>query len=443
MAKLNPLLVRNVMWSTLVAAAFGCVIGVNLPTRKPSQGQITAKDATIQPSPLESVRQEIASNSEGNASQKQRLVNTGKGIFPINPKQTASERVPLFPNLPPDKNPPPAQAFRKLQRDNLSSISSSNTKSGETLPAFLPPDNPQNNTTPPGKGASKFCKNTSGSILLPCFPSGLSGRTTNLQKRDVPPEQGLQGPPRNGVSQNRPSGEQPATTFWVPPEFQAKIVKKIIPVAQQKVIALTFDDGPWPANTLKILDTLKKNNIKATFFWVGQALKDNPQIGKQVVAQGHVIGNHTWHHWYRKLDPSTAAHEIDDTAELIYKTTGVRTSLFRPPGGVMNNGVADYAIQKKNVIVMWSNDPMDYRPHSANQLVNYVMRKAQPGAIVLMHDGGGNHSATVQALPQIIAKLTKQGYEFVTIPELLELRDPKSSTVIAKKDLPSGHRIKP
>jgi chitin deacetylase len=109
----------------------------------------------------------------------------------------------------------------------------------------------------------------------------------------------------------------------------------------------------------------------------------------------------------------------------------------------MNNGVADYAIQQKNAIVMWSNDPMDYRPLSAHQLVNNVIRKAHPGAIVLMHDGGGNHPATVQALPQIIAKLTEQRYEFVTIPQLLAMTDSQKSVVIAKKDLPSSFTIKP
>jgi peptidoglycan/xylan/chitin deacetylase (PgdA/CDA1 family) len=259
----------------------------------------------------------------------------------------------------------------------------------------------------------------------------------------TPPGQGLQETSSNGISPESSSGEQPTLNFGAPPEFQSKIIKKITPLKQEKVIALTFDDGPWPRNTLKILDILKKNNIKATFFWVGQALKDNPQIGKQVVAEGHTIGNHTWHHWYRRLDASTAAREIEDTAELIYKTTGVRTSLFRPPGGVMNNGVADYAKQKKDVIVMWSNDPMDYRPHSADQLTKYVIRKAQPGAIVLMHDGGGNHSATVEALPQMIAKLREQGYKFVTIPELMKMRDPQASEVIAKKDLPSSLTTNP
>lgn len=256
----------------------------------------------------------------------------------------------------------------------------------------------------------------------------------DIPTNNIPsPRQALKEPPNNGINSQIPSGEQPDESYKIPPQFQAKIVKKITPIEQRKVIALTFDDGPWPRNTPQILDILRKNNIKATFFWVGQALKDHPQIAKRVVAEGHIVGNHTWHHWYHKLDAATAAREIDDTTELIYKTTGVRTTLFRPPGAVMNNGVTDYAKQKKYLIAMWSNDPMDYRPLSAQQLVNNTLRKAQPGAIVLMHDGGGNHPATVQALPQIIAKLKKLGYSFVTVPELLEMSQPEKSEVIATK----------
>jgi peptidoglycan/xylan/chitin deacetylase (PgdA/CDA1 family) len=393
------------MFITLVAAACGSAVGLSWHHHKSSQPTIGAKDSTLPAAPLVPLRQEIASNAGGWSLHNQGVVQTGNSLFPTNPKQEATAGSPLFPNLPQDNVTPPAQAFREPPGNRLSSTNSSRIQSGETLPASLNPNIPTDSATLPG--------------------------------------QALQQPPVDGGSLESPSEQQPATTFWVPPEFQAKIVKKITPVEQEKVIALTFDDGPWPHNTLKVLDILKKNKIKATFFWVGQALKDNPQIAQQVVAEGHAIGNHTWHHWYKKLDPSTAAHEIEDTAELIYKTTGVRTSLFRPPGGVMNNGVADYAKQKKNVIVMWSNDPMDYRPHAANQLSNYVIRKAQPGGIVLMHDGGGNHSATVQALPEIIAKLREQGYRFVTIPELLEMRDPKASEVIAKKDSPSLLHTKP
>ena len=265
------------------------------------------------------------------------------------------------------------------------------------------------------------------------FPEGPKQNDLTLppiENPDIPKEdtskpiQAVETPLTDEVSSEITSAvKRPVETFPVPTDYQSKIIKQVKVLGQEKVIALTFDDGPWPKGTLQILDILKKNDIKATFFWVGEYLKEYPKIAAQVVADGHAIGNHTWHHWYHKMNPPVAANEIDATAELIYKTTGVTTALFRPPGGVMNNGVADYAKQNKYLTVMWSVDPMDYRPLPAEKLVNYIIRKAQPGSIVLMHDGGGNHLATVQALPQVISKLQELGYSFVTVPQLLDMTD--------------------
>ncbi|MDZ7958386.1 MAG: polysaccharide deacetylase family protein [Aulosira sp. DedQUE10] len=211
--------------------------------------------------------------------------------------------------------------------------------------------------------------------------------------------------------------------FTVPATFEGKNVYHVQPSSNEKVIALSIDDGPWPKTTLQMLDILKQNNVKATFFWVGQALQANPEIAKQVVAQGHAIGNHTWHHWYRRMDKATAKSEIERTNELIYKTTGVKTSLFRPPGGVLNNGLAAYAKSQKDAVVMWSQTSADTDPRAKSQVfVKNVLRDAKPGSIVLMHDGGGDRQRTVQALPEIILRLKQQGYRFVTVPELLEMQ---------------------
>jgi len=226
-------------------------------------------------------------------------------------------------------------------------------------------------------------------------------------------------------------------TFFVPKEFQGKDIAQTPLSPQDKVIALTFDDGPWPRTTEQVLEILKQNDIPATFFWIGNNVKNFPKIANLVVAAGHAIGNHTWHHWYRRLNPSTAAQEIEETAEIIYKTTGVRTSLFRPPGGILNNGPAEYAKNHKYAVMMWSADSRDwfYRLASVQFLVHNVLRSAHPGGIVLMHDGGGNRSKTVKALPTIIASLRARGYKFVTVPELLQLKDKE-----LKLAMPSGIR---
>jgi chitin deacetylase len=214
--------------------------------------------------------------------------------------------------------------------------------------------------------------------------------------------------------------------------FQGATIKEAKLGQAQKVIALTFDDGPWPESTAQVLDILKENNIKATFFVVGQNVKNFPDLLKRVNAEGHAIGNHTWHHWYHFMNPKAAAYEIDHTTDIIYKTTGVKTNLFRPPGGMMHNGVAGYARNQKYAIIMWSSDSIDYSQPAVPKLINNVFQGVKPGGIVLMHDGGGNRSRTVQALPEIINRFRKQGYRFVTIPELLEMQD-KAQSIIAKK----------
>jgi chitin deacetylase len=222
----------------------------------------------------------------------------------------------------------------------------------------------------------------------------------------------------------------------VPVQFQGKTIrdvqlnsqdKAIAQVAPEKPIALTFDDGPWPNSTSQVLDVLKKSNVKATFFMVGMQVQKYPQLLKQVVANGHAIGNHTWSHQYDHYNASAAAREIDRTAELVYKTTGVKTSLFRPPAGILNNGLVNYAHEKKYAVVMWSVDSKDWRSRRTTRqaFIDNVLKEAKPGGIVLLHDGGGDRSNTVQALPQLIAQLKKHGYKFVTVPELLEIADKK------------------
>ncbi|WP_442948035.1 polysaccharide deacetylase family protein [Nostoc sp.] len=235
----------------------------------------------------------------------------------------------------------------------------------------------------------------------------------------------LQDPAKGQIkAQLPPSAKVENPTFTVPAKFQGKTVYKVQPRNNEKVIALSIDDGPWPKTTLEMLDILKQNDVKATFFWVGQALQANPDLAKREVAEGHAIGNHTWHHWYRRMDEATAKSEIDRTADLIYKTTGVKTSLFRPPGGFLNNGLAAYAKSQKDAVIMWSLTSADTDPHAKPQaFVNNVLKGAKPGFIVLMHDGGGDRHRTVEALPQIISGLKQQGYRFVTIPELLQMKE--------------------
>lgn len=221
------------------------------------------------------------------------------------------------------------------------------------------------------------------------------------------------------VSQKVTPKIPPKTTSDVPKQFQGVIIESVKLKTPEKLIALTFDDGPAPTYTSQILAILKKNNIKSTFFFLGKMVQSNPQLAKQVVKDGHALGNHTWHHWYHQMDAATAKKEIEQTTDIIYKTTAVKTTLMRPPGGILKNGLVDYAKKQKYTTVMWSSDSKDFTRPGVERLVSRVLRSAKPGGIVLLHDGGGPRSQTVQALPIIISNLKTQGYKFVTIPELL------------------------
>lgn len=222
--------------------------------------------------------------------------------------------------------------------------------------------------------------------------------------------------------------------FDVPKNFQAKTIKDAPVPTSEKVIALTFDDGPWPETTEQILATLKQENVKATFYVIGQPLKSFPEIGKKVLAEGHAIANHTLHHWYHKMSPLVAQREIEDTAKIIKEVLNVETAYFRPPGGALTNGLVAYAQKHNQSVNMWSVDTGDSRPKrpTPEAMVKTVLEQATPGGIVLMHDGGGSHTNTAKAVPQIIAKLRAEGYKFVTIPELLEISSALAEPPVAK-----------
>jgi peptidoglycan-N-acetylglucosamine deacetylase len=257
---------------------------------------------------------------------------------------------------------------------------------------------------------------STGNLIL--AQADKNGKTTNTNTTVQ-----TNAPFRNIIYQLQEQAKNLRLTFAIPKQFQSQVIEGVTVNPKQKVVALTFDDGPYLQWTEQILDILKKEKIKATFFVIGNNLKAYPQIAKKVVAEGHAIGNHTWHHWYHKMSPEVAAKEIENTTKLIYDVTGVKTSLFRPPGGFLNNGVANYAKQKKYLVAMWAADSKDYSRPGVDKMVNNVMKEVRNGGMILMHDGGGDRSQTVKAVPILISKLKKQGYKFVTVGELLTMAE--------------------
>jgi len=211
----------------------------------------------------------------------------------------------------------------------------------------------------------------------------------------------------------------PHLEVTAPKPFQGEIVYQANLSDSQKYVALTFDDGPWQDTTEQVLDILRENDIRATFFMLGLQVQQHPEIAKKVAEAGHALGNHTWRHLIQDMDEPLAVQELSNAARLIYEATGVRTQLMRPPGGNLTGALVPYARQNQQTVTMWSADSKDYYV-SAPLIIDNVLSHVKPGGIVLLHDGGGDRSATVQALPQIISALKSEGYEFVTVPELLE-----------------------
>ena len=197
-----------------------------------------------------------------------------------------------------------------------------------------------------------------------------------------------------------------------------------VPV-REKVIALTFDDGPNEPATGLILDALKRHQVKATFFLIGANVERYPETARRIKAEGHLIGNHTARH--SMFDQSTAsaiARDIADGQRTIEKVTGVTCLWFRPPYGINGPGMEEACRAQGLAIAGWSADANDWNPHPVEELVAGIVSQATPGDIILLHDGwetrpGADRQNTVEAVPLILEKLKAQGFRFVTVPDLL------------------------
>lgn len=215
--------------------------------------------------------------------------------------------------------------------------------------------------------------------------------------------------------------------------FQARKLNKALPDSffisgayEKKKVALTFDDGPDKHTTPAIMKILDDFGIKATFFVVGQNAKKHPSIIQSLYDSGHQVANHSWSH---KRPLSIAIEELLDE---ISKTNSILAdilnlpddtfSYFRPPYGLVTSEQLDILKEYGYKAICWSIDSMDWYSLSAEEIKKCVVESVHPGAIILMHSAGGKDQRinTIKALPGIIVELSKQGYEFVTIEQLLE-----------------------
>jgi peptidoglycan/xylan/chitin deacetylase (PgdA/CDA1 family) len=194
----------------------------------------------------------------------------------------------------------------------------------------------------------------------------------------------------------------------------------------KKVVALTLDDGPDPRYTPTVLELARTKGLKLTFFLVGREIQLHPELARKEVAEGHVIGNHTWDHPTLTYDTeSQDISEIERCEDEIEGICGKRTHLFRPPKGMWDGDTFLAALGLGYRMVLWSVALEHHSAKTPEAMAERVIRKIRPGMIILAHDGEPCHpidrEQTIRALPILVEGLQKQGYQFVTVPELLEL----------------------
>jgi peptidoglycan/xylan/chitin deacetylase (PgdA/CDA1 family) len=186
-----------------------------------------------------------------------------------------------------------------------------------------------------------------------------------------------------------------------------------------RAVALTFDDGPWPGDTVSTLRVLRREHVRATFFMVGSLAAERPDLVRAVLRAGHVVANHSLTHpvapAFATLPDRRVRTEIAQGADAL-RDAGARPTLFRPPGGSYDDAVVLESWRHAQRVAMWSVDPHDWdASRTPKDIAKRVLRRVRPGSIVLLHDGGGDAAQTIAALPRIIRGIRKMGLDLVTL----------------------------
>lgn len=203
----------------------------------------------------------------------------------------------------------------------------------------------------------------------------------------------------------------------VPTQFSYNSIKTEFPL-----IAITFDDGPHPELTPRLLDILKQRGIKATFYLIGKNVDAYPEIVRRMVAEGHEVGNHSYNHpALTRLSPTKVAQEVKKTQEAIQRATGIVPRSIRPPYGATNSRLNQRFLEEFGLItILWSVDPLDWKYRNANRIASHILQHTRPGDIILAHD---IHPSTLAAMPATLDGLLAKGYRFVTVSELLSFEN--------------------
>jgi peptidoglycan/xylan/chitin deacetylase (PgdA/CDA1 family) len=241
-------------------------------------------------------------------------------------------------------------------------------------------------------------------------------------------------PVEDAVLQDNPLAKRlnkPSSMPSVPPAG-ARISYSSVNITQP-VVAMTFDDGPHPSLTPKLLDILKERNIKCTFFLIGQNMKAYPQIVRRIIAEGHEIGAHTYTHCsLTSRSDAQIRSELQRSEEVLMAAANYRPQLVRPPYGAINTRIKQLMFSEFGYsTIMWSVDPQDWRRPGVSVVTSRLVSGARPGAIMLAHD---IHPPTTQAVPAMFDQLLAKGYQFVTVSQLMNME---------KANMPVGVVIRP
>ncbi len=195
-----------------------------------------------------------------------------------------------------------------------------------------------------------------------------------------------------------------------------------------KYIAMTFDDGPHPHNTPRLLDMLRARNIKATFFVIGKSVEEYPQVVRRTVAEGHEIGNHSQtHRLLSKLSDTEISLEVSRCQNAVEQASGIKPRILRPPyGGLIQRQREMVYSEFGTPIILWSVDPLDWKRPGPSVVSSRILAGASAGGIVLSHD---LHSQTVDAMPATLDALLRRGYMFVTVSQLLAMKTEAPATI--------------
>ncbi len=260
------------------------------------------------------------------------------------------------------------------------------------------------------------------SFVVCGFASAQSGATAPPARSTAEPEVVV----RRAIPVDEPVALTPDTLPRVLPADAKRVYNQCI--VESQVVAITFDDGPDPVGTPRLLDMLKERGIKATFFLIGRSVTTWPEVVRRIAAEGHEVANHSWSHpQLTSLRESRVVSELQTTHDAIVKACGVAPLLYRPPYG------ATRLSQQKMIhdrfrypCILWDVDPLDWQsPRSSTKVHDRVLAQTKAGSIILCHD---IHHETVDAMPSTLDDLKARGFQFVTVTQLINLESQTLAT---------------